>query len=82
MLSLDRAAVEQALAALKPAFEADGARMEVGNIEDRSVIVNIFVNRTTCRECLLPAPQLEVLFRQALLESEITCNVRVIFIEN
>ena len=73
--------VEQALSALRPAFEADGARVEVGCIEGSSVAINVFVNDNTCRDCLLPAPQLEVLFRQALLEHEIACDVRVRFIE-
>lgn len=81
MSSIDPMVVEQALAELKPAFEADGARVEVGSVAGSSVIVNVFVNDKTCRDCLLPAPQLEILFRQALLEREIACDVRVSFIE-
>jgi len=73
--------VEEALSALKPGFEADGARVEVGSIEGNSVTINVFVNDNTCRDCLLPVPQLEILFRQALLEREIACDVRVSFIE-
>jgi hypothetical protein len=73
--------VEQALSPLKPAFEADGARLEVGSVEGNTVTINILVNNNTCRDCLLPAPQLERLFRQALLEREIACDVRVIFVE-
>lgn len=81
MLSIDRMVVEQAVSALKPAFEADGARMEVGSVEGSTVLINVFVNDQTCRDCLLPASELETLFRQALLEREIACDVRVSFIE-
>lgn len=73
--------VEEALGPLKPAFEADGARLEVGSVEGNTVTINVLVNPNTCRECVLPAPQLERLFRQALQEREISCDVRVIFIE-
>ena len=73
--------VEEALSPLKPAFEADGARLEVGSVEGNTVTINVLVNHNTCRECVLPAPQLERLFRQALQEREISCDVRVIFIE-
>ncbi len=55
--------------------------MEVGAIEKGAVTVNLFVNQDTCRECLLPAPQLETLFRQALLENGMSWEVRVVFIE-
>ncbi len=79
--SIDRAVVEQALAPLRPAFEADGARMEVGTVEKGTVTVSLFINEETCRECLLPPPQLEILFRQALAENGMSCDVRVIFIE-
>ena len=81
MLSVDPVVVEQALSALKPGFEADGARVEVESIEGCSVTINVFVNDNTCRGCLLSAPQLEVLFGQALLERQIACDVRVRFIE-
>jgi hypothetical protein len=81
MSSVDPLVVEQALSGLKPGFEADGARVEVGLVEGSSVTINVFVNDKTCRDCLLPAPQLEILFRQALLEREIACDVRVTFIE-
>ncbi len=81
MSSFDPMVVEEALRPLKPAFEADGARVEVGAIEGSSVTINVFVNDKTCRDCLLPAPQLEIVFRQALLEREIACDVRVTFIE-
>ncbi len=81
MSSFDPMVVEEALSALKPAFEADGARVEVGPIEGSSVTINVLVNDKTCRDCLLPAPQLEILFRQALLEREIACDVRVSFVE-
>ena len=73
--------VEQVLSPLKPAFEADGARVEVGGVDGNTVTINVFVNHNTCRDCLLPVPQLESLFRQALLEREIACDVRVIFVE-
>jgi hypothetical protein len=81
-MALDRVVVEQALAALKPAFEADGARLEVGTLEKGRVTINVFVNGDTCRECLLPVPQLEILFRQVLLELDDRCEVRVTLIES
>jgi hypothetical protein len=73
--------VEDVLIPFKPAFEADGARVEVGGVEGNMVTINVFVDSNTCRDCLLPAPQLQRLFRQALLEREIACDVRVIFVE-
>jgi hypothetical protein len=81
MSSVDPLVVEEALSELKPGFEADGARVEVGSVEGSRVTINVFVNDKTCRDCLLPAPQLEILFRQALLERETACDVRVNFIE-
>ncbi len=78
---MDKEVVEQALAPLKPAFEADGARIEVGTIEKDTLTVNLFINQDTCRECLLPLPQIETLFRQALLDKGMSCDVRVIFVE-
>lgn len=81
MSSVDPRVVELALDELKPGFEADGARVEVGSVEGSCVTINVFVNDKTCRDCLLPAPELEILLRQALLEREIACDVRVSFIE-
>lgn len=80
-MSIDPFVVEQALGPLKPAFEADGAHLELGGVEQNTVTINVFVNDKTCRECILPEPQLEVLFRQALIEREIACDIRVILIE-
>ncbi len=81
MSSFDAMVVEEALRPLQPAFEADGARVEVGPIEGSSVTINVLVNDETCRDCLLPDPQLEILFRQALLERGIACDVRVSLVE-
>ncbi len=75
--------VEEALQALKSAFDADGARMEIGAIDQNTISINLHVNKNTCRECLLPVPELELLIREALLDKGIDSHeIRVQFMED
>ena len=80
---VSKAAVEEAIETLKSGFEADGASVEVGEVDRGTVTINVHVNDKTCRECLLPTPELELLIRQALLDKGIKSGaVRVQLIED
>ncbi len=80
---ISKPAVEEAIETLKSGFEADGASVEVGQIDQDTITIHLHLNDKTCRECLLPAPELELLIRQALLDKGInTGAVRVEFIED
>lgn len=81
--AISKAVVEEAIETLKSGFEADGASLEVGEVDQGTLTINVHVNDKTCRECLLPAPELELLIRQALLDEGInTGAIRVQFIED
>lgn len=83
MRVISKPTVEETIEPLKAGFEADGASLEVGEIDQGTVTIKVHVNQKTCRECLLPAPELELLIRQALLDKGINAGaVRIQLVED
>ena len=79
---IDKSILKNALAPLEAGFESDGMKVAVGEIEENRVVIRLLLTPTACRECLMPIPHLEKLFKQSLLDEGIKeIQVRVVVVD-
>lgn len=81
-MALDHERVEEALEPLRAAFTADGVRLQVECIDNHSIMINVVCGEETCRECILPAPQLQGVFRRALADRGISVDTVSVMVIN
>ena len=68
---IDKTVVVKAITPLEAGFVSDGVRMELGEIEGNSIHIRLLVAPGACRECIMPIPHLEQIFRMSLQDDGI-----------